>query len=1436
MSDVGPNWIEQWGIRWTFDKNISLDGTPDTYRYGRFVNGDYWVLGDVVLTSISPSVRVTGSGELDAYGRQMPAGVTVNGAEINPIPGASEIGYHQIINIANGQAERPFYNSALNAALVNIGTELNPNYVPVSNQHPRIIPAGSSLVSTTQGRSLSDRTEVYRAAILTVLPVNAFNDLPTGVKPENCFRPAYCGTSKKLYHTQGLLERAGNILQRVSPVPYTPDIQAVAAMFKQPFLEHPLPMSGSTNLNYNAQYIFPMEALESGCSSYGREYARDVGIAALMLNLDPARVGDKTELLIGMIQAGIDLSYIALGSINQNRDNLMLWRPNGGHIQGQRVLVFMAALFLEDDAIVSVLKKSGHNYLVSPKLDAFGNTIPGQFYGLGSNNATPIPDNTPPEYIAFGEEQFFYVSQLHVDLTNRNGPYGDVWGIPEGVPYRSEQIGMPDWATDGRSRPHMVSNDLRSMSYRVSMSNCIAGNALAILMMGGKALWAHDPYIDYADRWMEITKPGGEWALSSVGPTSRSNSAFTANMWDTYRANYGAIWPNTGTAPTTYTLTVNSSGASGVVISSTTGHGGTTNYIKTITSGTSVTLTAPATSGSMVFSGWSGAVTTTTASVTITMNASKTVTANYVPTYTLTVNSSGASSVAIASSTGHGGTTNYTKIVTSGTSATLTAPATSGSMVFTGWSGAITATTASITITMNGNKSITANFGQSSTTPPTDTVYQNTTEAVFSGASDYEAISTSGWRVSDTTITMWANPSNLSGSHYILGHTIAGGWSSRIQLYLTDSSLGLGLGDTHFRQSNLATLQTGQWTFISLSWNGTNYTVQVNGQVVGTGSYTGLTAFESFADIGNNGSATDRTEGFAGIIDDIRVYGRSLSIAETTAIYNYGRTATTSPAISTQPVNRSVTEGQTASFSVAATGSGTLTYQWQKNQVNVTGATASSYTTPTLTLADNGSRYRCIITNAGGSTTSSEATLTVTMRAPVISTQPVNRSVTEGQTASFSVAATGSGTLTYQWQKNQVNITGATAYTYTTPTLAASDNGNKYRCIVTNAGGFTNSNEATLTLMFTLSITATSGTVTKKVAGIATTATTFAAGTVVELTAATISGYTFSGWSGSITGTINPISITMNGNKVVTADFTALSMDLSMTAHWMLDENTGSTVTDSTSAGRTAALINNPSWGFPWANEDWINLDNQTQAIAIPASALQPLAGSIAVWVEPDSLTGTQFILGHVFNSSNRINLYSVAGKLALGLGANAALQTNLAVLAVGQPAHIALTWNGTLYAVYVNAVLKATGTFEGLTALNTTIDVGNYGDPANRTVGFVGVVEDIRTYCRALSGLEIQRLYYTYDVYQQKSISFSIQTVDSNGLPVTYQPVSVLPAGAIFESGIFSWQPWYNQAGNYSILFIATGQPSRVVTIMVHDAALTDWYKQFLIYTDKLQ
>ncbi|PYU10786.1 MAG: hypothetical protein DMG37_19065, partial [Acidobacteria bacterium] len=172
------------------------------------------------------------------------------------------------------------------------------------------------------------------------------------------------------------------------------------------------------------------------------------------------------------------------------------------------------------------------------------------------------------------------------------------------------------------------------------------------------------------------------------------------------------------------------------------------------------------------------------------------------------------------------------------------------------------------------------------------------------------------------------------------------------------------------------------------------------------------------------------------------------------------------PAITAQPANQTVTAGQAATFSVTATGTAPLTYQWQKNGANITGASSSSYTTPVTMTSESGSTFDVVVSNTAGTATSNAATLTVNAAAvaPSITTQPASQVVTVGQTATFAVVASGTTPLTYQWRKNGTAISGATSSSYTTAATTSSDNGAQFTVVVSNVAGSATSNAATLTV------------------------------------------------------------------------------------------------------------------------------------------------------------------------------------------------------------------------------------------------------------------------------------------------------------------------------------------------------------------------------------
>jgi hypothetical protein len=175
--------------------------------------------------------------------------------------------------------------------------------------------------------------------------------------------------------------------------------------------------------------------------------------------------------------------------------------------------------------------------------------------------------------------------------------------------------------------------------------------------------------------------------------------------------------------------------------------------------------------------------------------------------------------------------------------------------------------------------------------------------------------------------------------------------------------------------------------------------------------------------------------------------------------------APAAPVIIVPPVSTAVTSGQPATFTVTAAGTAPMTFQWSRNGAAISGATAASFTTAATTSGDNNAQFTVRVTNSLGSATSAAATLTVVAPAAVaITAQPASRTASVGQTATFSVTATGSPALTYQWRKNGAAISGATAASFTTAVLTAADSGGSYTVVVTNPVNSVTSAAATLTV------------------------------------------------------------------------------------------------------------------------------------------------------------------------------------------------------------------------------------------------------------------------------------------------------------------------------------------------------------------------------------
>jgi hypothetical protein len=163
-----------------------------------------------------------------------------------------------------------------------------------------------------------------------------------------------------------------------------------------------------------------------------------------------------------------------------------------------------------------------------------------------------------------------------------------------------------------------------------------------------------------------------------------------------------------------------------------------------------------------------------------------------------------------------------------------------------------------------------------------------------------------------------------------------------------------------------------------------------------------------------------------------------------------------------------VVQGSPATFTVGATGSTPLGYQWQFGGGIISGATQSSYTDTNCQPADAGN-YTVVVSNIVGTVTSSNAVLTVNLP-PTINVQPQNRTINQGGNTFILVSATGTGTMSYQWMQEGTNIAGATGTSYAFTNIQPSQAGN-YSAYATNLYGSATSQIAVVTVRVPPSIT-----------------------------------------------------------------------------------------------------------------------------------------------------------------------------------------------------------------------------------------------------------------------------------------------------------------------------------------------------------------------------
>ena len=168
------------------------------------------------------------------------------------------------------------------------------------------------------------------------------------------------------------------------------------------------------------------------------------------------------------------------------------------------------------------------------------------------------------------------------------------------------------------------------------------------------------------------------------------------------------------------------------------------------------------------------------------------------------------------------------------------------------------------------------------------------------------------------------------------------------------------------------------------------------------------------------------------------------------------------PAITTEPVGQIVSVGQPVSFSVIASGTDPLTYQWQFNGTDISAATNTSFIIVAASMSDAGA-YTVAVANHSGSVISSNAVLNVGYP-PSIVQQPVSQAVTPGSNAVFELLVNGTLPISYRWRFNGAEISEATNTALAMANLQAAQAG-VYTVVASNAYGSITSSPTTLTIV-----------------------------------------------------------------------------------------------------------------------------------------------------------------------------------------------------------------------------------------------------------------------------------------------------------------------------------------------------------------------------------
>lgn len=425
--------VSQYGITWTFE---------DPAFTGQFITGDWWVMGPVKIIKITPApgpvknditeIRINHWGDTS-----MKTDTTMrNGAMIVHRAGTTQ-GY---------DSRNQSYKKDDSVVLP---LELVPNQSLLSSISNTSLPVDNFCRNIMMDSEKSSRVTLKTIAVLTCL-----NEIPA----EGAFRPPYAGSEKPIFYKSDIV---WDILPKLDPVGKVPDWNEFERYFQRPWIDH--------LMSWEQQELVPYE----NGPNYGREHARIVSMASLMLMLDVSNE-KKEKLTIGLIQRGIDLYGLAM--------NGGYWNEGGGHSSGRKWPILFASILLNKPELTDL-----------PPTAVFQEDTQ-TYYGKGW----------------FGQTALWQMIIHH----GRRDTY------EEKHPSQWEK-----WDKTSESYRNCCT------------SSAWAGTTLAARYLKAVKLWGHDAYFDYSDRWMRQDDPfkyaRGEYPRPQQ--ETKAFDHFVTEMWRAYR-------------------------------------------------------------------------------------------------------------------------------------------------------------------------------------------------------------------------------------------------------------------------------------------------------------------------------------------------------------------------------------------------------------------------------------------------------------------------------------------------------------------------------------------------------------------------------------------------------------------------------------------------------------------------------------------------------------------------------------------------------------------------------------------------------------------------------------------------------------------------------------------------------------------------------------